>query len=139
MSSFIACAKTTAVTILSGYVAIKGLAIFWALAMLNDDTVLITDSMRWMSFVATVFVGVVAGLVGAYYDRAHPVINAVIAALLAELLNLSIGAGLRDDPVVRTVAHTAAAAVLAGLIAAWRSRRAISTPAPETKPAPQPD
>ena len=124
MNSFIACAKTTAVTLLAAYIAIKLVVSFWAFAFVSDLTQVVVFGILWINYIATVYIGMVAGFLGARFEKQHPVPTAIVAALLVELLILSIGAGLRHDSLTHTVAHCIAAVLLAALIAWRRSSRA---------------
>jgi hypothetical protein len=128
VKSFIACAKTTAVTLLAGYMAIKLFVFVWAIAFDSDLTKVVIYGILWIDYIATVFIGMVAGFLAARFDRVHPVPTGIVAALLVELLILSVGAGLRYDSLNHTVAHLVAAVLLAALIAWWRSRPAASAP-----------
>jgi hypothetical protein len=130
MSSVIACAKTAAASLLAGYLGIRIFTFLLGLALVGGHGSALDFGVLWINHIATVFIGLTAGLFGAHFDRRNPLLTAAVAATLVQLLNLSIGAGLRDGSLLRNVSMTVVAAGIAALLAWWRSRRGRSAPHP---------
>jgi hypothetical protein len=120
MNSFIACAKAAAVTIFVAYTAFKVFAGVWLWAFESEEHGVAWNMILWLDHGTTALIAILCGFLGARFDRSHPVATAVVAAILVELLHVSIGGGLRDQPLQGFVS-TLVAALLAAAIAWWKS------------------
>src|SRR5262245_51438856 len=96
MNSFIACAKTCAVTLIVWLLAFQAFAVLFTLAVYAESTTLMVKTVFNLDTGTTVVIGLAAGWFGAGFDRQRPLLTAAISAALVELLHASIGGGLVD-------------------------------------------
>ena len=129
MSSFVACAKTTAFTIFYTFVSFQVFAWIWFL-IVDEYTRAAAYGMLWLNQLTTAFIGIAAGLLAARYERRHPVFIAVVAAVLVELLHASASGAFLADAPLRTLTVAAICAALAAGVA-WLRLRLVPPPVQE--------
>ena len=123
MKSFVGCAITTALTIFITFAAFQLLAVLWTMTLGMDGfRTFNLYSMLWLNHVTTVVIGIAAGFLAPRYEWQRPILIAVIAATLVELLHASASGALRLDSPFKTLAVTAICAAVAAGVARFRLR-----------------
>ena len=134
MKSFVGCAKTTAYTLFFTFIAFQLLALAWTMALGRGEfRTFSVYSILWLNEITTVFIGIAAGFLATRHERQRPVLIAVIAAAMVELLHASASGAFRLDHPLKTLAVTAVCAAIAAGVAWFRLRLAPSAVQEEAK------
>jgi len=130
MKSFIGCAITTALTIFYTFMAFQVFAVIVTLSGGHEGLgTMNVYGLLWLNQLTTACIGIAAGLLAPRYEWQRPILIAVIAAALAELLHASASGAFLSDSPLKTIAVTAVCAALAAGVARFRLR--FPRPAPQ--------
>jgi hypothetical protein len=130
MKSFVGCAITTALTIFFAFVAFQVLVVLWRMTLgIDGFRTFNIYSMLWLNHLTTAFIGIAAGWLAPRYEWQRPVLVAVIAAALVEVLHASASGALRTESPLGTLVATAICAGLAAGVAKFRLRFPRRAPA----------
>jgi len=122
MRAFVACAKVTAMTLVTLYGAFFVFATVWTFAFSHEFTTLAFYGIRWVAELATITAGLVSGYFASRFEPVYPYLTATITAVLVEALLASTGGGFRMQPLWQTLAAIAAGVALA-LFVVWARGR----------------
>ena len=134
MKSFVGCAITTALTIFFTFTAFQVFAVLWTLTLgIEGFGTFNLYGMLWLNYLTTALIGIAAGVLAPRYEWQRPILIAVIAAALVELLHASASGALRLDSPLKILAVTAICAALAAGVARFRLRFPRRPPAGTTQ------